>query len=180
MRNTSELDYCFGCGVCATTCPKNIISIVLSDEGFYVPRIVEQDICVECGTCMKVCAFLHKEISQPKEIYGSWASWSKDIKVRQKASSGGVGLELGFEALDNNNQVCGVRYNVEKGRAEHFIATSKEEIIQTTGSKYIQSYTIDGFKDIDLKKNYLVTGTPCQIDSFVDISKCVIRKIIFC
>jgi len=34
------------------------------------------------------------------------------------------------------------------------------------GSKYIQSYTADGFKAINRMEKYLVTGTPCQIDSF--------------
>ena len=34
------------------------------------------------------------------------------------------------------------------------------------GSKYIQSYTVDGFSAINRKDSYLVVGTPCQIDSF--------------
>lgn len=41
-----------------------------------------------------------------------------------------------------------------------------EELIPSIGSKYIQSYTEEAFKKIDRKQKYLVTGTPCQIDSF--------------
>ena len=63
-------------------------------------------------------------------------------------------------------EVCGVRYNAEAGRAEHYIASTPEELIPAIGSKYIQSYTLDGFCAIDRKRKYLVTGTPCQIDSF--------------
>ena len=33
------------------------------------------------------------------------------------------------------------------------------------GSKYIQSYTLDGFKAVNRKDKFFVTGTPCQIDS---------------
>lgn len=62
--------------------------------------------------------------------------------------------------------MCGVRYNAEAGRAEHYIASTPEELIPAIGSKYIQSYTLDGFCAIDRKRKYLVTGTPCQIDSF--------------
>ena len=51
-------------------------------------------------------------------------------------------------------------------RAEHYIATTSEELKASIGSKYIQSYTVDCFKLINRKKRYLVTGTPCQIDSF--------------
>lgn len=62
--------------------------------------------------------------------------------------------------------VCGVRYNIKHNRAEHYIVTTQEELAPSIGSKYIQSYTVDGFKAINLRKKYLVTGTPCQIDSF--------------
>ena len=58
-----------------------------------------------------------------------------------------------------------------KGRAEHFIASTLEELVQTTGSKYIQSYPVDGWKGVDRKGKYLVTGTPCQIDSFRNYMK---------
>lgn len=59
-----------------------------------------------------------------------------------------------------------MRYNAEKGRAEHYVAHTVEELIPSIGSKYIQSYTPDGFKAIDRNGKYLITGTPCQIDSF--------------
>ena len=39
--------------------------------------------------------------------------------------------------------------------------------MQSIGSKYIQSYTEEAFKQIKRKEQkYLITGTPCQIDSF--------------
>ena len=60
----------------------------------------------------------------------------------------------------------GCRYNADAGRAEHYIASTVEELIPSIGSKYIQSYTVDAFRQIDRKQKYLVTGTPCQIDSF--------------
>ena len=46
------------------------------------------------------------------------------------------------------------------------LTTTIEELIPSIGSKYIQSYTVDGFQSINRKEKYLVTGTPCQIDSF--------------
>jgi len=86
--------------------------------------------------------------------------------VRRKCSSGGAGFEIGKYLLGQGYKVCGVRYNADKNRAEHYIATTAEELIQSAGSKYIQSYTVDAFKAINRKEKYLVTGTPCQIDSF--------------
>lgn len=84
----------------------------------------------------------------------------------KKCSSGGAGFEIGKYLLGEGYKVCGVRYDAEKNRAEHYIATTVEELIPSAGSKYIQSYTVDGFKAINRKEKYLVTGTPCQIDSF--------------
>lgn len=86
--------------------------------------------------------------------------------IRRKCSSGGVGFELGRTLIEEDYKVCGVRYDAERARAEHYIATTVKELIPSIGSKYIQSYTVDGFKAINRKEKYLVTGTPCQIDSF--------------
>ena len=86
--------------------------------------------------------------------------------MRRKCSSGGVGFELGRTLIGEGDKVCGVMYNAKANRAEHYIATTVEDLIPSIGSKYIQSYTVDGFKVIDRKQKYLVTGTPCQIDSF--------------
>lgn len=82
--------------------------------------------------------------------------------------------------MNQGYKVCGVRYDAERNRAEHYIATTVEELIPSSGSKYIQSYTVDGFKAINRKEKYLVTGTPCQIDSLEDISRNSIAKIILC
>lgn len=158
---------CYGCGVCATVCSKKIISIALNKAGFYEPIITDTAQCTGCGLCMEICAFAHKElaISHCKPIK-SYAAWSKEYAVQRKCSSGGVGYELGRTLMKQGYEVCGVRYNPEAGRAEHYIASTPEELIPAIGSKYIQSYTLDGFRAIDRKRKYLVTGTPCQIDSF--------------
>ena len=166
MNNISHIKDCYGCGVCATVCPKKIIDISLNEEGFYQPQITEMDKCVECGICLDVCAFNHVELAPKKEDIHAYAGWSKEPAVRRKCSSGGVGFEIGRSLIQKGYKVCGVRYDVAEQRAEHYIAATVEELIQSAGSKYIQSYTLDGFKAINRKEKYLVTGTPCQIDSF--------------
>lgn len=115
---------------------------------------------------MDVCSYTHDELSLSGVSAKSYAAWSNDAAVRRKCSSGGVGFELGRTLIEQGYKVCGVRYNSETNRAEHYIATTIEELIPSIGSKYIQSYTVDGFKAINRKGKYLVTGTPCQIDSF--------------
>lgn len=164
--NISHIRNCYGCGVCAISCPKKIIEISLNSYGFYEPHIVEERTCIDCGLCMDVCSFSNDGLSSDFSIIKSYAAWSNDFKIRRKCSSGGISFELGRYLIDKKYKVCGVKYNVETGRAEHYVAATIEELIPSVGSKYIQSYTVDGFKEINRKEMYLVTGTPCQIDSF--------------
>ena len=166
MNNISKIHDCYGCGVCATACGRKIIEIGLNAEGFYEPHITDPNKCTNCGICTEVCAYLHGELALKETKIYPYAAWSKDHLVRRKCSSGGAGFEIGKYLLGQGYKVCGVRYNADKNRAEHYIATNVEELIPSAGSKYIQSYTVDGFKAINRKEKYLVTGSPCQIDSF--------------
>lgn len=169
MNNVSFIHNCFGCGVCAPSCGKKIISIELNRDGFYEPRINEPDKCTDCGICLDVCAFNHSERSLTKDEISikSWAAWSNDENIRKKCSSGGVGFEIGKQLIEQGYHAVGCRYDIKEQRAEHYIATTVEDFVQSIGSKYIQSYTEETFKKIKRKgQKYLVTGTPCQIDSF--------------
>lgn len=157
---------CYGCGVCAAGCPKGIIDIKLNKEGFYEPSITEPDKCIACGICLDICAFSNPERAVNNQPINSFASWSNDDRIRRKCSSGGIGFEIAKSFVDKGYKVVACRYNVEKERAEHYIAQTIEDLVQSTGSKYIQSYTLDAFKEINKKEKYLVVGTPCQIDSF--------------
>ena len=164
--NISKIKDCFGCGVCATVCARHIINIKLNADGFYEPQITDEAKCTDCGLCTEVCSYSHDGLALTDASIKSYAAWSNDAQVRRKCSSGGVGFEVGRTLIGKGYKVCGVRYNPDTNRAEHYIATTVEELIPSIGSKYTQSYTVDGFKAINRKKKYLVTGTPCQIDSF--------------
>ena len=168
-NNINNIANCFGCGVCAASCGKRLIKIQLNENGFYSPYLDEPDKCIDCGICLDVCAFNHKEQAlKPDEInIKSWAAWSNDEAIRRKCSSGGIGFEIGKQLIAKGYHAVGCRYDIKEQRAEHYIATTVEEFIQSIGSKYIQSYTEEAFKQINRKgQKYLVTGTPCQIDSF--------------
>lgn len=164
-NNISFIHDCFGCGVCSTVCPPNIIDIILSKEGFYEPQITDEDKCINCGRCLKVCSFYNNEtISQTNNIKG-YATWSKDPKVRHNASSGGTGYEIARQLVNEGYHFCGVKYNIKNKYVEHYITDKIEEIASSTGSKYIQSYTKDAFTNINFKEKNVIVGTPCQIAS---------------
>lgn len=169
MKNISKIKNCYGCGICAAACPKDIISIQLNNRGFYEPSIKEQHQCINCSICLDVCAFSHSEIALHTSVFKpiSYAAWSNDSNIRKKCSSGGIGFEIGKQLIERGYHAVGCRYDIGEQRAEHYIATTVEDFVQSIGSKYIQSYTEEAFKKVKLRgQKYLITGTPCQIDSF--------------
>lgn len=167
MNNISIFSNCYGCGVCVKACPLKLISLSLNKDGFYVPRVNKQD-CTECGLCLAVCGYAAQNMTQADIKIKTYAAWSQDVQVRKNCSSGGVGFEVGRYLLKKGFKVCGVRYNLERNRAEHYIASNEKELIPSMGSKYIQSYAVEGWSQINKNENenYLIIGTPCQIDSF--------------
>lgn len=165
MGKIKHIEYCFGCGLCAASCPTDVISMVISEEGFYVPSIEKPEKCVKCLLCEKVCSYLNDGLaSSPSDITGYVVS-SKDHDVTQTCSSGGVGFEIARLLIQKGYKACGVKYSCSQNRAEHFIADNIDDFEQSKGSKYLQSYTPDAFKCFKSKDKYVVFGTPCQMDS---------------
>ena len=45
---------CCGCTACYAICPKSAIEMKEDEDGFEYPHI-NDEICVRCGMCLKVC-----------------------------------------------------------------------------------------------------------------------------
>lgn len=165
--NISKLSNCYGCGVCATACPAKIIHMRENGEGFYSPYIADNDKCINCGICLKVCAFCHEDVAQEAELpVQGYAGWSKDENTRLLCSSGGVGFEIGKHLIEKGYKACVVKYDTTRRRALHYIAHNVDDLAYSVGSKYIPSLTTEGFTKVNRNAKTVVVGTPCQIDSF--------------
>jgi ferredoxin len=57
LENVVTLEYeaekCTGCGRCAEVCPHSLF--VMGDGR--KARLTDRDLCIECGACMRNCAF---------------------------------------------------------------------------------------------------------------------------
>ena len=165
-NNITKFPFCYGCGVCEITCPHKIISMRLNADGFYAPVIDEPEKCTECGLCLSVCAHNSADLpAREREEIKSFAAWSKDHLTRLKCSSGGVGMEIARAALSQGFKPVLCRFDVRENRAEHYLAENEDALLASAGSKYIPSFTVPGFSKLNRREKFLVSGTPCQIDS---------------
>lgn len=175
MNNVNKIKKCSGCGTCTAVCPKGIIQMRLDEDGFYKPVITNEQDCINCGKCLKVCSSLSE--TPKKNIIGSYSASSKDDYIIKNCSSGGIAYEIARYLNKHNYNICGCEYNVKDQNAVHKIVKSIDEYEKCMGSKYIQSKTenalhemIKGLKNED---KFVFFGTPCQV---AGVSKMAIQN----
>lgn len=165
---------CCGCSSCADVCPHYAINMVTDEEGFLYP-VVDSGKCVECGLCLKYCAFhnaeLHyKKASSPKAYivkHGNQAT-------RMNSRSGGVFVALSDVVLQKSGVVYGCVLTDDM-RIVHIRATTSDDRNKMCKSKYAQSDTCGIFTRVeqDLKNGSFVlfSGTGCQVDGLLSFLK---------
>lgn len=166
IQDKDTLHECTSCQMCAAICPKQAISISLNKDGFYRPDI-DADKCVDCGICRSVC-YKYAHVSEYKnvdQLINYAASATNDLVVAN-TTSGGLGDVLCEELVKEGYLCVGVVYDNYKNIAVSAIAKTREDSLAFRGSKYIQAYTYDAFKQIVdkyLNEKVAVFGTPCHI-----------------
>ena len=172
---------CTGCLACYNACKHNAIMTHPDAEGFIYP-IIQQDACIGCKLCEKVCPILGNPHKNPVSNI-AYAAWIKDKKKHRKSSSGGLYSAIADYVFKKNGIVFGAAFNAN-WELHHIATTYEKEFAKTRGSKYVQSNIGTTFKEVRalLSKGQIVlfTGTPCQISglkSYLDASKCNIDNL---
>lgn len=171
IADKSAFRDCTSCSMCAAVCPVDAISIHLDEDGFYRPSISEK--CIDCGLCTKVCYKFDEKIRMTDDDglsrYDLYGASAKDNELLRTTTSGGVADVLAKYLISQGYACIGVIYDAEKNIAKSSVAHEVGETDAFKGSKYIQSYTAEAFKQLveDFKKNhdtkYAVFGLPCHI-----------------
>lgn len=161
-------DNCTGCEACATSCPRNSIHMVPDKEGFRQPE-VEQESCIECQKCIKVCPVLnfqkhHQDVNDKKK---SFAFKTDNEEYRRICSSGGVFLTLANSFVEQGGVVYGAAFDKEF-KLRHVAAINSKELVSLAGSKYLQSSIDNTYKEIRIKLEHgdsvLFFGMTCQVE----------------
>lgn len=167
MINIKSPADCCGCTACVSACTHNAIVMESDAEGFSYPS-VNENLCLDCGLCDKVCPIEHRKLSNSgKTTLEYYALRIKDKEILEQSSSGGAFSVICEYVLNRNGLVCGVEYS-SSGLVRHTFVDKKEKLKSLRGSKYAQS-NLDGIYTkiknlLKEKKWVLFSGTPCQVD----------------
>lgn len=161
---------CSGCGACAAVCPVNAIEYKLNENGFF-QAFVNEDKCIHCGKCKRVCKRFFEENKFGKslekgKVYSAQSTNNDTIK---KCTSGGIAYEISKYGIENGYKIIGTAYDYDNNMANTIVVDKIEELEKLRGSKYIQSNTANAYRSMleicknDKESKFIVFGTPCQI-----------------
>lgn len=152
---------CSGCTACMNVCAHGAIEMKENGEGFVFP-VRNNDKCIDCGLCEKVCPFEHPVYkNKAPEVFAAY-----DRKERGSSASGGLFYTIASYVIGHGGVVFGSVYG-ENLKVKHVSARTLQEVQAMRGSKYVQSDLGTVFKEVkdELKKGKLVyfTGVGCQV-----------------
>ena len=154
---------CTSCFACQAICPVGAIETITDTKGFYRPFI--NNACVNCGKCQRVCQGNNLDFPE-NEIREVFASFSRDENIRKQSSSGGIFSLLCAQILDNGGVVFGAAFDSDFS-VKHIAVEKADDFPPLRGSKYVQSFIRNSYKDIktllDQDRTVLFSGTPCQV-----------------
>lgn len=168
-----EENKCCGCGACVVTCPKKAITMKNNQYGFIYPEI-DEITCIDCGACKNICAFTKENSHITSDCL---VCVNKDYEQIMNSASGGVFSAIASSFIASGGFVCGATSKFENGiiKVEHVVINTLSELKKLQGSKYVQSNTVNAFKEIKKLLNkgekVLFSGTPCQVDAIKSMCK---------
>lgn len=167
INDESQKRKCTGCQLCGAVCPVGAISISLDKYGFYRPEIDEVK-CIDCGICVKNCYKFDADIAQTEKLKEKllYSAWAKEDNIVAATTSGGIADVLVSKLIGLEYKCIGIKYDTESNCAIAKIASNLEEAKAFRGSKYIQAFTVDSFKEFvrnHKNEKFAIFGLPCHI-----------------
>lgn len=167
---------CCGCSVCKNVCKQNAITVEINDKGFYEATI-NKNKCVKCGLCRKVCAYNGQRGNKiEKDTTPLYMLRSNSSVTLATSTSGGAAFEISKLLSLKGYDVVGCMYDSKSATAIHKKIKTGDinSLSEFQGSKYIQSNTVEAFRDVITSRKAVIFGTPCQIaglDNFLRLRK---------
>ncbi|MEM2192379.1 MAG: Coenzyme F420 hydrogenase/dehydrogenase, beta subunit C-terminal domain [Candidatus Hadarchaeales archaeon] len=166
-------ELCLGCGACVASCPVQCLSLREN-------RAALTGTCINCGICYGGCPQTASLESIKVKLFGKsgdpvignyleiFSARAENQNLLQRAQDGGavtslLGTLLEYEFVDGA-VVTGM--GSERWMPAPFVATTKDELLDAAGSKYVRGPLLTGLLDAIrhfYKKKLAIVGLPCQI-----------------
>lgn len=189
-------DRCCGCGVCATGCPTDAISMHLNADREYQP-VVDPGTCIDCPICLRICPFDENNLARQAQeavtlgpSYGvpeeAWIYRGYQIPrdLYMKSASGGLLSALQSFLLEEKLVDCVIHAQPNFARSEDLlfqasISRSAEEVNAKKSSFYYPiefSQTLDRVATDETIERVCFTGIPCTITGVENLTR-VMKKL---
>ncbi|MDH5481926.1 MAG: Coenzyme F420 hydrogenase/dehydrogenase, beta subunit C-terminal domain [Candidatus Bathyarchaeota archaeon] len=175
-RNVVETGKCVGCGTCVLVCPFTCLEY--KEEK---PNLIKE--CKICGICPQVCPqyewswskaenFVFGRERRIEEEFGIHCrlavAQAKDERILKACQDGGAVTALLVFALENGLIDGAIVSEISQERPFYptpILATSPQEILKCTGTRYSYSPSILALAEVSKQKKTAMAfvGTPCQI-----------------
>lgn len=185
---------CVECGACAAVCPTQAITLKEYEWGRN-PELTGECPDEPCDVCYRVCPAVEVPSYKIEETFfgrrrkdtfpekaigvvrGCYSGYSLIPEIRETAYAGGVLCAVLSYALEARiiDAAVVAGYDPERPwRAVTKIASTKQEIIESTGSKYQPHPHLLGLKEAADKgfKKIAITATPCYVDAIRKMQLC--------
>lgn len=161
------IDQCVGCENCKNICKKDAISFLQNDEGFFYP-IVDENKCINCGACNKVCP-IYQTTQKNETTQVGYATISRIKALYRHGASAGAFGTIAHSFLENFKDSLVVGVACVDGVVKHVVIDKIEDVALLQNSKYVQSkmgdVVIKVSKALKNGKYVLFSGTPCQVNA---------------
>ena len=175
-----ETHNCSGCGLCVSICPVNCLNVY---NGF---GKIDEDKCIRCGLCYYLCprtylpvnvlnmvqegALQIKNYSKVGQFLEAYSARTKIAEIAESCQDGGVTSTCLHYLFDANviDMALGAKMSNTPWRPEPIILEKKEDILLTTGTKYVNNPNLKTLSEFNKKKaNLAVVGVPCMMQALL-------------
>jgi len=171
---------CSGCSLCAGICPVKCLDIY---NGF---GKIDEDKCIRCGLCYLICPrsflpvdilnMLQENTSEFKKYYkiGSYievySARTKLKKIAEVCQDGGISSTLLYYLLEAGkiDLALGAKMSNTLWRPEPIIIKSKDDVLLTSGTKYVNNPTLKSLNELHQEnKSLAIVGVPCMMQALL-------------
>jgi coenzyme F420 hydrogenase subunit beta len=180
VKTIFETHNCSGCGLCVGICPVNCLNVY---NGF---GKIDEDKCIRCGLCYLACPRSYLPVSllnmiqeKSSEIksYPQVGHYLEAYSARTKlkdfiavCQDGGITSTCLHYLFDSKtiDLALGAKMSNTPWRPEPILLQNKEDILLTTGTKYVNNPSLKLLNELNKKQsNLAVVGVPCMMQALL-------------